>query len=48
MRSLADGLGKGMDTWLVTRKPIGLIEGQSDAEHVSSSMVSSRMSSRLT
>jgi hypothetical protein len=35
VRSLVDGLGKGMDTWLVTRKPIGLIEGQTDAEHVS-------------
>lgn len=26
VRSVTDGLGKGMDTWLVTRKPIGLIE----------------------
>jgi large subunit ribosomal protein L46 len=28
VRCVTDGLGKGMDTWLVTRKPIGVIENE--------------------
>ena len=30
VRSVTEGLGKGMDTWLVTRKPIGLIENEGE------------------
>ncbi|KAJ9108724.1 hypothetical protein QFC21_000044 [Naganishia friedmannii] len=32
-RNLSEGLGQGMDTWLVTRKPVGMIEGKTPEEH---------------
>ncbi|KAJ9127793.1 hypothetical protein QFC24_000076 [Naganishia onofrii] len=35
VRNLSEGLGQGMDTWLVTRKPVGLIQGKTPEEHVS-------------